>query len=196
MGLDRDDLAARNMVAAIRTLDAEVRVPPTLADFAVECADALIARLRPATVAPVADAAPAPSAAPPAAPSPAAYVPNVGDVVHGLYGDDTLGRITYVAPNGTMGRATGFGRNQIPDSFVAFTTDIRPATAAERTAAGLDAPASPAPAVDREGLAGVMRAAWYDEEAPWDEARPRVKADWLRAADAAIAFLKANGGVA
>lgn len=55
MGLDRDDLAARNMVAAIRTLDAEVRVPPTLADFAVECADALIARLRPATVAQVAD---------------------------------------------------------------------------------------------------------------------------------------------
>jgi hypothetical protein len=66
----------------------------------------------------------------------------------------------------------------------------------QRVAAGLDAPASPAPAVDREGLAGVMRAAWYDEEAPWDEARPRVKADWLRAADAAIAFLKANGGVA
>ena len=259
--INRDELAARVLVAFAGGPDDPI-TNTEAADVAVKWADALIARLRPATVAPAATrpedpvrgdsprsewvriTGPAdvntkyvtigkayrvnkwdktghpwittdhevtpgqrvewslakkgdclestwpgwePCAAPSPAASPAAYVPKVGDVVHGMYVDDTLARITYVAPNGTTGRATGFGRNQIPDSFVAFTTDLRPATAAERAAAGLDAPA-----VDREGLIAHFNAC---REEWWDDADDRRKEAEVYA-DAAIAFLKANGGVA
>jgi hypothetical protein len=72
MSLDRDELAARNMAALLgrdgHVGDAEAQ--RLAADVAVGCADALIARLRPATVAPVADAAPRPE-----------WVPKVGERV-------------------------------------------------------------------------------------------------------------------
>ena len=78
----------------------------------------------------------APLAAP--SPEPAAWVPSVGDVVHGLYCDDTLARITYVAPDGKSGRATGLAAwCKVPDSEVGFPSTLRRATSSERAAAGL-----------------------------------------------------------
>jgi hypothetical protein len=137
-------LAARNMVAAIRTLDAEVRVPPTLADFAVECADALIARLRPATVAPVADAAPAPSpAAAPDHPTAASFAARRGQ------------------------KAAGD----------------------QRVAAGLDAPAKPAPAVDREAFTTLLDAVkWVLNDAAFKapEQMGEVAERWVARLERAI----------
>lgn len=181
MALDRDELAARCLVAMLPRIphggngESSVRA-------SVQFADALLAEL----------ASAAPVAATPA------YVPKVGDVVHGLYGDDTLARITYVAPSGKSGRASGFGRNQSPDTFVAFTDDIRPATPAERASAGLDAPAAPPvdeSAVDRVALAKVLRAAFHravlnNTRDTWDDCTETGKRGYLAEADAAIAFLR------
>ncbi len=199
MGLDRDDLAARNMVAAIRTLDAEVRVPPTLADFAVECADALIARLRPATVAQVADT-----------PEPRR---TVGAVVR--WNNDSR-EYVIVSPDGCravrndMGAALFTLRDT--DTFVRWATreecERHGLSWVERGAA--PPAASPAPAVDREGLAKALYAArWLETNGANFHFESRSDRDgWLRAADAAIAFLsqskagteaggrEANGGVA
>jgi len=279
MSLDREDLAAR-FFASLLTKDNGA--PRQLADFAAECADALIARLRPATVAPVADAAPRPewvpkvgerveindgfgsgaifgsvkrlvgdavvvdvdgaeyyrtnrrkadaeegrdyvepcaAPAPSPAASPAPYVPKVGDVVgidfgkeYGatrvvtkVDGDD----VSYVRLN-TIGAV--ICRHAMKSSLLTY---LRPATAAERAAAGLP-PVPPdhpkggqgaegdqrvaagldAPAVDREGLAKELYESWGENAVHYGPFGPSnaYYGKWLRAADAAIAFLKANGG--
>lgn len=59
------------------------------------------------------------------------------------------------------------------------------------------APAAPVDkrAVDRVALAKAMHVAWWGEQTPakpWELLHTHSHADWLRAADAAIAFL--NGG--
>lgn len=70
---------------------------------------------------------------------------------------------------------------------------ISRAIAAEREAAGLDAPAKPA--VDREGLAKVLRAAEFAHDAhllakyPWETLTPSCRDNYIARADAAIRFL-------
>ncbi len=286
MGLDRDELAARFAVAIAGGLSADSSVQTydhgVVIEDAFDLADALIARLRPATVAPVADAAPAPSAAtdprrtvgavthpkhdsglwivingdetdccrrldgnesgrlgdffrddyfvrwatreecerhgipyvergaaPSPAASPAAYVPKCGDVVtifgvtglaspdwigsvaivvHASFGGENVNlRIDYSPAVSWIQRYIDEGRSADTRELTPVGFHLRPATAAERVAAGLDAPA-----VDREGLAKALRdgkRAWLNSAA---DQRDGYDAGW----DAAIAFLKANGGVA
>jgi len=139
--MDRNEIAV-SCYAALLGRHGMASPTSALIAQAFEAADAFLAASRPALT------------------SPASYVPKVGDVVHGLYFDDTLARITHVDPGGLTGRATGLASwCVIPDSFVGFPSRLRPATPEERKAAGLDAaPASP-PAVDREGLALRARVA-------------------------------------
>jgi hypothetical protein len=140
-------------------------------------------------------------APPPPAASPAAYVPKCGDVVAltvcDVTGDalphrDSLGAHLYRVESDKPDHSEYFkcvrvdGRDTTSPCFIS-ARGMRPATAAERVAAGLDAPA-----VDREGLAKALRdgkRAWLNNAA---DQRDGYDAGW----DAAIAFLKANGGVA
>ena len=140
-------------------------------------------------------AAPAPSAAPPAA-SPAAYVPQVGDVVRfRIYGKNDPGTGVVTGVGADAATIVAFGEDPTNDKpWCRYFRDCvyaRPATAAERTAAGLDAPAKPA--VARLALAKALRldeqgAAWC-EQSPWDMLTTRDKSIYFKRADAAIAFL-------
>jgi len=148
-----------------------------------------------------------PCAAPSPAASPAAYVPKVGDKVRfNGEGTNVLEGVVISTGEGELHpavsiRAIGESLAEIPwrrlpygnDAASDFIVYLRPATAAERVAAGLDAPA-----VDREGLAKALYAAVCLSNPllsgnPWDEAKDVTKRDAFNAADAAIAFM-AKGG--
>ena len=222
MGLDRDELAARNMVAAIRTLDAEVRVPPTLADFAVECADALIARLRPATVAPVADAAPRPEwvriTSLPLGDD-GRYPFAVGQVFKVAEWEDSAPRVIGPRREGITLSASGASIDPRHPGFATWEPCAAPATAPDhptaasfaarrgqgaagdqRVAAGLDAPAKPAPAVDREAFTTLLDAVkWVLNDAAFKapEQMGEVAERWVSRLERAIDSLPpslTNGG--
>ena len=185
MVLDRDELAARCLVAMLGSDDNEWGSVGGAARMAVEAADALLARLRP--VAPA-------SGAPLAAATP--WVPSVGDVVkHVSESDETAlkGQIRVVVSTSPLrwvyvedGKACGSNE---PCGWVDDVRFVRPATSSERAAAGLP-PAEATRSVDREGLMKAIHDAidkWHgcsSDERDIDEVR----------ADAAIAYFK-NGGV-
>jgi hypothetical protein len=145
-----------------------------------------------------------PLAAPSPAATPAAYVPKVGDVVSFGPLDRSHARENrYVVQrvlNGEVARMRGVegaGKDvQYREYEILGGTlncnFVRRATSSERAAAGLPVEES---AVDRVALAKAMHVAWWGEQTPakpWELLHTHGHADWLRAADAAIAFL--NGG--
>lgn len=192
--LDREELAARLAVALAGRSDQFSSI--SLADDAVTATDALLARL----AAPVADAAPRPEWVPNAGDeyvatvvstaSPAPYVPKVGDVVrHSSDGPSEWGVVVCVFYDGAP--KVAYSRDLSAISPADGWTYIRPATPAERVAAGLDAPS-----VDRDGLARALREAEVGAEHcarfPWDVIGAGERETYTRRADAAIA--RATGG--
>jgi len=180
VALDRDDLAARCLVALLPDVEYGSE-PVEAANAAVDLADALLARLA--------------SSAPVAAASRAAYVPKVGDVVR--WRDQTYPEQEFVVVRSDDDRGGGFAistirNDELPNTHFNNGPDviyIRPATPTERAAAGLDAP--PAPPVDREGLADALRRSRAAPDAcEWTALDVFIQEQFREYADAAIAFLR------
>ena len=177
MALDRDELAARCYLAIITPFEGCAPVEDfdyeVLSDTATKAADALLSRLAPA---------PSPSLAPSPSPaaSPAPYVPRVGDVVgiDGVaeYGETRVvtkidGDVFYVRLN-TSGEM--ICRHAMDLSMLTY---LRPATPAERAAAGL--PVDEAPVSDGEAcIAWLKSEGWSVSSnaiAAWNEATRRAR---------------------
>lgn len=183
MRLDRDELAARFAVAVYGDGN-PTGTREDIADCAVKMADALLARLRPA--------------APPET-TPAAYVPKDGDVV--TWG--ACACVYEVSGPAESGYVLVKPRDKrwpcVSPTYVSVWNDsLRPATPAERAAAGL--PPAEAPAVDRVALAKEIRSAQVDSDgsgwsqrSPWDRLGDGDIKAYLAAADAAIAYFAARG---
>ena len=137
-GLDRDELAARLAVGAYaHAHEYASDSRESIADAAVKMADALLSAL-----------------SPPASVAPAPYVPNAGDVVS--LSIDTGCVRTRVAISGEeyvllLGTASG-GTFPFRNFGLSKFTYLRPATPAEREAAGL--PATPAPEASHSSPGG------------------------------------------
>lgn len=150
---------------------------------------------------------------PTASPSPAAWVPRVGDKVEfdARYTENRSGVVVSIDAKEKVVGIVRFGEAPSKPVWQRYFSDVRflgvangierinaglPATSAERAAAGLPVDEG---AVDRVALAKVLRAAFhkatYDGDADaWDQCSEVGKRGYLAEADAAIAFLKANGG--
>lgn len=267
MSLDRDELAARCLVARLSALNAAGAYranADAIAENAIDCTDALLARLRPEAVAPapsrpewvritgpkdavnvtvgkayrviyvtdegnlainndegVARHLPRrgeyvtrvfpswePCAAPSPAATPAAWVPSVGDVIVVPYSHHPAPEWTKIVVSVGDETVRYESRNSLgevlrPYGFCApwECVFVRPATSSERAAAGLPVDESATKPVDREGLAKAIYEAvragnLLTGARKWDDVPMVVRNDSLNAADAAIAYLKANGGVA
>ena len=166
MSLDRDELAAR-FLASLLTKDNGA--PRQLADFALECADALLSRLSaPSPVKCEAPESPATYVPTPAKSGAAAYVPQVGDVValapnpfvSATDHRDSYGAHLYrvvraqVDSDGCVECVRVDGRDTTSPCWISPGA-MRPASASERAAAGL--PVDEAPAFDE---ANEGHAAW------------------------------------
>lgn len=182
--LDRDELAARCLVA-IMSNPSSRGGPDAFASDAVTFSDALLARL--------AETAPAPAAPVPAPVAPSANPwtwrpkPEIGDVWVHPHAPET--HVIITNPNGGLTLSAGKNRSKGDRVEVGAASKdgdfgwyfLRPATDAERVAAGLPPIAPTAPA-SREAVAMEIWKRWYAHGFPADSSA-------RAAADAALSLL-------
>ena len=194
--LDRDELAARCLVVMMSNSASRGR-PDEFASDAVTFSDALLARL--------AETAPAPAAPVPAPVAPSANPwtwrpkPEIGDVwVHPLAPET---HVIITNPNGglTLSAVKNLSKgDRVVVGAASKDGDfgwyfLRPATDAERVAAGLPPIAPTAPA-SREAVARALREAYQSPvfggtQVSWESVPEESRNGYLAEADAALALL-------